>query len=126
MIALIEEELKIRDKELKELSMDTLPNVSSRADSLATEKQILHKLLKEQKLKQQSNLFKLENGLLLSAIGMFGVLAAFVFYLLSRVNAFQGTWEQMGSDMAVLILLFIMTSISTALYLGHYKHNLSN
>jgi len=51
MIALIEKELRIKDKELKELglqnlSMDTMPNVSSRVNSLTTEKQILHKLLK--------------------------------------------------------------------------------
>ena len=80
MVALIEKELKIRDKELKKLvknlSLDTVTNVSSRVESLTTEKQMLNQLLKEQR---QSNLFALENGLLLFAIGMFGALAAFVW-----------------------------------------------
>jgi len=117
MVALIENELKRLDKELTELVGNLQKEALPKADSLNSKKQILHKLLKEQKLKRQNNLFALEK---------FGVLAAFVFYLVSRVNAFQGTWEQIGSDMAVLILLFIMTSLSTVLYLGHYKHNLSN
>ncbi len=129
MIALIEKELRIRDRELKELglsnlSMDTMPNVSSKVNSLTTEKQILHKLLKEQKLQRRGNMFALENGLLLFAIVMFGVLGAFVFYLVSGANI-QGTWDQMGSDMAVIVLLLVMTSGAMVLYFQHYKHNFS-
>ena len=129
MVALIEKELKIRDQELeklvKNLSMDTMPNISSKVDSLTAEKQMLHKLLKQQKIQRRGNLFALENGLLLFAIAMFGALAAFVFYIVPEISAVEGTWEQMGSDLAVLVLLIVMTSISTALYLHHYKHKLS-
>lgn len=126
MVALIEKELRIRDQELKELglqnlSMDTMPKVSSRVNSLTTEKQILHKLLKEQKLQRRGNMFALENGLLLFSIVIFGVLGAFVFYLVSGVNI-QGTWDQMGSDLAVIVLLLVMTSGSMVLYFQHYKH----
>jgi len=48
MVALIEKELKTRDQELEELiknlSMDTMPNISSKVNSLTGEKQMLHKL----------------------------------------------------------------------------------
>jgi hypothetical protein len=129
MVALIEKELKIRDQELEELvknlSMDTMPNISSKVDSLTAEKQMLHKLLKQQKIQRRSNLFAMENGLLLFAIAMFGALAAFVFYIVPEIGVVEGTWEQMGSDLAVLVLLIVMTSISTALYLHHYKRKLS-
>ena len=129
MVALIEKELKIRDQELEELiknlSMDTMPNISSKVNSLTGEKQMLHKLLKQKKIQRRSNLFALENGLLLFAMAMFGALAAFVFYIVPEISAVEGTWEQMGSDLAVLVLLIVMTSISAALYLHHYKHKLS-
>lgn len=129
MVALIEKELKIKDKELQELledlSMDTIPEVESKVNTITAEKEILHKLLNKQKLQKRQGLFALENGLLLFAMAMFGVLAAFVIYLVSGTNAANGTWEQMGSDMAVLMLLFIMTTVSAVLYFQHYKHRLS-
>lgn len=130
MVALIENEIQVRDQELKELvknlSMDTMPNVSSKVDSLTTETKILHKLLKEQKLQRRRKLFALENGLLLFAIVLFGVLAGFAFYVVSGASAVQGPWEHIGSNIAVVALLFILTSISTLLYLEHYKHKLTN
>ena len=125
MVALIEKELQLKDKELKELlknlPMDTLPGVSNKVESINTEKEILHKLLKEQKLQRRTSLLALENGLLVFAIAVFGALAAFVFYLVSAQGGAQGTWEQMGSGMAVLTLLFVMTTLSIALYTQHYK-----
>ena len=124
MVALIEKELKTKDQELKDLlkniQMDTMPDISSKVSSLTTEKEILHKLLKEQKLQRRRNLFALENGLLLFAIAMFGVLAAFVVYLLGA-NTTGGTWEQMGSDMSVLVLLIVMATMSTVLYFQYYR-----
>ena len=57
-------------------------------------------------------------------IAVFGVLGAFVFYLVSGASI-QGTWDQMASDMAVIVLLLVMTSISMVLYFQHYKHNFS-
>ena len=127
MVTLIEQELKIKDKELKELlnglSIETSPSVSSKVKSIATEKEILHKLLNKQRLKRRKGLVALESGLLLFAISMFGILGFFVFYLISGTTT-PGTWEQMGSEMAVLVLLLVMTTISTALYLQHYKSKL--
>jgi hypothetical protein len=60
--------------------------------------------------------------LLLFAITLFGALMAFVVFLFSESAGTQGTWDQMGSDMAVLMLLLIMTTLSTVLYFQHYKH----
>ncbi len=126
MVALIEKEIRIKDKELKKLiknvSMDT--QISARVDSLTTEKEILAKLLLYRRQHRKSGLFVLENGLLLFAIAMFGVLAAFVFYLIPVISAIGGTWEQIGGDIAVLVLLIFMTSISIALYINHYKENI--
>ena len=128
MVTLIEQELKVKDKELKELlnglSIETSPSVSSKVNSIATEKEILHKLLNKQRLKRRKGLIALESGLLLFAISMFGILGSFAFYMVSGTTT-PGTWEQMGSEMAVLVLLLTMTTISTALYLQHYKSKLS-
>ena len=124
MVSLIEKELKIKDQELKSLldniALDTTPKISSKVESINTEKEILIKLLKEQQQQRKQSLFALENGLLLFAIAMFGLLAAFVVYLVGA-DAPAGTWEQMGSDMAVLVLLVVMSSMSTALYFQYYK-----
>ena len=124
MVSLIEKELRIKDEELKQLltevSLDTTPSASSKVQSISTEKEILQKLLKEQQRQRKQSLFALENGLLLFAIAMFGVLAAFVCYVVG-VNAPTGTWDQVGSDLAVLILLFVMSSMSAVLYFQYYK-----
>ena len=129
MVALIEKELRTKDQELetllKNISLDTTPNITSQVNSINAEKEILHKLLNKQKLERRKGLFAVENGLLLFAITIFGVLAAFLIFLFSGADAMQGTWEQTGSDMAVLMLLFIMTSLSAVLYFQHYKHRLS-
>ena len=77
-------------------------------------------MLKEQKLQRKRSLFALENGLLLFAIGMYGLLAAFVVYLVGS-NAAMGTWQQVGSDLAVLVLLIVMSTMSTVLYFEYYK-----
>ena len=126
MVALIEKELKIKDRELKSLlehiSLDTKPEITAEVDSINAEKEILHKLLNKQKLQRRKGLFALENGLLLFAITLFGALMAFVVFLFSGTDGVQGTWEQMGSDVAVLMLLFIMTSLSAVLYYQHYRH----
>jgi len=71
--------------------MDTMPNISSKDDSLTAEKQMLHKLLKQQKIQRRSNLFAMENGLLLFAIAMFGALAVFVFYIVPEISVVEGT-----------------------------------
>jgi len=130
MVKLLEKELEIRDQELKELlkdlSMDTMPNLTTKVNAITTEKEMLHKLLKEQKVQRRKGLFAMENGLLLFAIAMFGGLAAFVFYLLSGAATIEGTWEQMGSQVAVLILLFVMTTVSSVLYLQHYRQKFTN
>lgn len=129
MVTLIEKEIQQRDEEiqalLKELSMDTVDQstmAASKVKKAAIEKEVLHKLLREQKLQRRRTLFAVENALLLFAITMFGVLAAFVSYLVSGYQGALPTWEQLGSDMAVLILLFTMTTLSTVLYFQHYKH----
>ncbi|GJM30789.1 MAG: hypothetical protein DHS20C17_34240 [Cyclobacteriaceae bacterium] len=126
MVALIEKELRTKDKELKELlrdlSIDTTSGVSSKVNSITAEKEMLHKLLNKQRLQRRKSLFALENALLLFAIAMFGVLGSFVFYLVSGASAIQGTWEQAGSEMAVLVLLLVMTTMSSVLYFQHYKH----
>ncbi len=128
MVALIEKEIKTKDKELQELlkniSMDTTPNISSKVNSITAEKEMLHKLLNKQKLQRRKGMFALENGLLIFAIAMFGALAAFLVFLFAGPEA-TGTWEQVGSDMAVMVLLLIMTSLSAVLYFQHYKHKLS-
>lgn len=130
MVKLIEKELELRDQELKELlkelSMDTMPNLTTKVNAITSEKEMLHKMLKEQKIQRRKSFFAMENGLLLFAIAMFGVLAAFVFYLLSGAAAIEGTWEQMGSEVAVLMLLFVMTTMSTLLYLHHYRQKFTN
>jgi hypothetical protein len=124
MVALIEKELKTRDQELtnllKDISTDSMPEITSKLDSINIEKEILNKLLKEQKLQRKRSLFALENGLLLFAIGMYGLLAAFVVYLVGS-NAAMGTWQQVGSDLAVLVLLIVMSTMSTVLYFEYYK-----
>jgi len=126
---LIEKEIQIKDQELKallsDLSMDTSPVTKSKVNSITAEKEILHKLLNKQRLQRRKGLFALENALLLFAIAMFGILATFVFFLVSGTVATPGTWDQMGSELAVLILLMIMTTMSTALYLQHYKNKLA-
>ena len=130
MVELIEKELNIRDQELKELlkdlSMDTMPSLTTNVNAITTEKEMLHKLLKEQKIQRRKSLFVMENGLLVFAIAMFGVLAAFAFYLVSAVGVIEGTWEQMGSEVAVLTLLFVMTTVSSVLYLQHYRQKFTN
>jgi hypothetical protein len=129
MVALIEKEIKTKDKELqdllKDLNMDTKPNITSKLNSINAEKEILHKLLNKQKLQRRKSLFALENGLLIFAMAMFGALAAFVVFLFAGPEASNGTWEQVGSDMAVMMLLLIMTSLSAVLYFQHYKHRLT-
>lgn len=126
MVALIEKEIQQRDIEikslLKELSLDTMDDTSSRVKKAAIEKEILHKMLREQKLERRNTLLAVENGLLLFAITMFGVLGAFVTYLVTGYHGSNPTWEQLGSDMAVLVLLITMTSLSTVLYLQHYRN----
>ena len=130
MVALIEKELETKDQELqellKDLSLDTTPEINTKVHSINIEKEILHKLLHKQKLKKRKETKTAENGLLLFAMGIFAVLAALVSYLVIGTNAVSGTWEQLGSEMAVLILLLIMTGLSTTLYFQHYKHNLKS
>lgn len=130
MVALIEQEIKIKDQELqdllKDLNMDTTPNVNSKLNSINAEKDMLHKLLNKQKLQRRKSLFALENGLLVFAIAMFGALATFVVFLFAGPESASGTWEQVGSDMAVIMLLLIMTTLSAVLYFQHYKHRLSH
>ena len=124
MVALIEKELKTKDKELQELlkglAIDT-PDTTSKVNSINIEKEILHKLLIKQKFNQKKKASAVENGLLLFAMAIFGALAILVSYLVIGTNAISGTWEQMGTELALLILLFIMTGLSTTLYLQHYK-----
>jgi len=124
MVSLLEKELRIKDEELKNLlkdiSMDTMPKISSKLDAINTEKEILHKLLKEQRLQRRRNIFALENGLLLFAVAIFGALGAFVVYLFGSTTG-SGSWEQMGSDMAVLVLLIVMSSMSAVLYFQYYR-----
>jgi hypothetical protein len=128
MVVVIEKELETKEMELKELlgdlTISTTPDIKSKVNCINAEKEILHKLLNQRKLHRRSGLFAFENGLLLFAITLFGALAVFVVYLVFGTNAVQGTWEHMGSEMAVLIMLLIMTGLSTALYLQHYKHKL--
>jgi hypothetical protein len=61
MVALIEKELKTRDQELtnllKDISTDSMPEITSKLDSINIEKEILNKLLKEQKLQRKRSLF---------------------------------------------------------------------
>jgi len=126
MVALIEKELKIKDRELKTLlgsiSLDTKPEITAKVDFINAEKEVLHKLLSKQKLQRRKSMFALENGLLLFAITLFGALMSFVVFLFSGSNGVIGTWDQVGSDMAVLMLLLIMTTLSAVLYFQHYKH----
>ncbi len=128
MVAAIEKELQTKEMELKELlselTISTTPDLKSKVNSINAEKEILHKLLNKQKLQRRKGLFAFENGIMIFAISLFGALAAFVIYLVFGTDAVHGTWEQMGSEMAVLMLLLIMTGLSTALYLQHYKHKL--
>ncbi len=126
MVTLIEKEIEQRDIEikslLKELELDTMDNTTSKVKRAAIEKEILHKMLKEQKLEKRNSLFAVESGLLLFAITMFGVLGAFVTFLVAGYQGASPTWEQLGSDMAVLVLLITMTALSTVLYLQHYRN----
>ena len=128
MVSLIEKELRIKDEELKalltDISMDTTPGTSSKVESINAEKEILQKLLKEQRQHRRQSLFALENGLLLFAIAMFGVLAAFVVYVVGVTSA-AGTWEQLGSEMAVLVLLIVMSTMSAVLYFQYYKQRIT-
>ncbi|MDH3710347.1 MAG: hypothetical protein OER04_10690 [Cyclobacteriaceae bacterium] len=126
MVTLIEKEIEQRDIEikslLKELALDTMDNTTSKVKRAAIEKEILHKMLKEQKLEKRNTLFAVESGLLLFAITMFGVLGAFVTFLVAGYQGASPTWDQLGSDMAVLVLLITMTALSTVLYLQHYRN----
>ncbi len=128
MIALIEKEIQQNDHKLKELlselSLDTTPKGGIEVDYVKVENMVLRKLLKEQKLKRRNKLFALENGLLIFAIAMFGVLSAFVGYLLMGYNLATPTWEELGRDLSVLILLFSMTAMSAILYFQHYRHKI--
>lgn len=130
MVTLLEKEIAQQDEKLKTLLEDLSIESTSETESQVTlaqmEKMVLHKLLKEQKLQRRRKLFALENGLLLFAIAMFGVLAAFVTFLMSGYSTSAPTWEELGSDMAVMVLLFVMTTMSTVLYIQHYRHKFSN
>lgn len=129
MITLLEKEIQQADHKLndllKDLSIESSPVTESKVTHAQMEKKVLHKLLKEQKLQRRRKLFALENGLLLFAIAMFGVLAAFVAFLVSGYSTTSPTWEELGSDLAVMILLFVMTTMSTVLYVQHYRHKIS-
>ena len=128
MVTLLEQEIQQADDKIKslvaELDMKTMDNAIAKVEAAKMEKQILHKLLKEQKLRRRKRLFAVENGLLLFAIGLFGLLAAFVMYLATGYAAATPTWEEVGSDIAVMLLLVVMTTVSTALYVQHYRHKI--
>lgn len=127
MVTLLEKEIKQADDKIQalvaELDMKTM-DASTKMQQAKLERKILNKMLHEQKLRRTKRLFALENGLLLFAIGLFGLLAAFVMYLISGYSAATPTWEEVGSDMAVMLLLVVMTTVSTVLYVQHYRYKI--
>ncbi len=128
MVTLLEKEIQQADDKIQalvaELDMKTMDDAIAKVEAAKLEKQILHKLLREQKSRRKKRLFAMENGLLLFAIGLFGMLAAFVMYLATGYAAATPTWEEVGSDMAVMLLLVVMTTVSTVLYVQHYRHKI--
>jgi cytochrome c-type biogenesis protein CcmH/NrfG len=125
MVALIEQELKSKDKELQdlldELQVDKAPENIEKVNANKLEQEILQKLLIRQKHSNQKKASEVENGLLIFAAAIFGALTFLVVYLITGTNAVTGTWEQVGGEMAVLVLLLIMTTMSITLYYQHYR-----
>ena len=125
MVALIEQELKSKDKELQdlldELQVKTAPETVEKVNANKLEREILQKLLTRQKHSNRKKASAVENGLLMFAAAIFGALTFLVIYLITGTDAVTGTWEQVGGEMAVLVLLLIMTTMSVTLYYQHYR-----
>ena len=109
MVALIEQELKSKDRELQglldELQVDTAPETVEKVHANKLEQEILQKLLIRQKHSNRKKASGVENGLLIFAAAIFGALTFLVIYLITGTDAVSGTWEQVGGEMAVLVLL---------------------
>ena len=125
MVALIEQEIKSKDMELQglldELQVHTAPETIEKVNANKLEQEILQKLLTRQKHNNRKKASEVENGLLMFAAAIFGALTFLVIYLITGTNAVTGTWEQVGGEMAVLVLLLIMTTMSVTLYYQHYR-----
>ena len=125
MIALIEKELKSKDKELESLlnglQVDIPQETIEKVNTNKLEQEILQKLLIRQRHSNRKKASEVENGLLIFAAAIFGALTFLVIYLITGTNAVTGTWEQVGGEMAVLVLLLIMTTMSITLYFQHYR-----